>query len=73
MGVRDCFPTPRPQDCTLHFSSAPAFSSAAATHTVSAGTYSTAASFETAAKGSETDARDFFPVPRAQDGIVEFI
>ena len=72
MAAREMFPTPRPQHGTLHFSSAPAFSSAVATHGDSAGTYSTAASFETAVRGSETAARECFPVPRPQDGILEF-
>ena len=45
MAARDLFPTPRPQHGTLHFSGAPAFSSAVATDADSSGTYSTASKF----------------------------
>ena len=71
MAARDFVPAPRPHDGTLHFSSAPAFPAAVATHADSAGTYSTAAGFDTAVRGSETAARDFFPSPHPQDGTLE--
>ena len=72
MASRELFPTPRPQEGTLYFSSAPAFSAPVATHADSAGTYSTAASFDIAVRGNETVAREFLPAPRPQDGALDF-
>ena len=66
------FPTPRPKDGTLHFSGAPAFSAAVATHADFAGTYSTPASFDAAVRGSETAVRETLPAPRPQDGTLDF-
>ena len=63
---------PRSHDGTLDFGIAPALPAAVPARTVSAGISSTAASFDGAVGGSDMVARDFFPAPRPQDGIVVF-